>query len=154
MKESSYHNAKMVVYCREVYQLEDKFDGLELNHIPRCLNEATDVLAKAASSREPVPIGVFTSDQHKPSVCYEGLEQGGDAPSNLCSRANQPSATSGPEVMELEEDLVTEPDPLVDWRMLYLDYLLCDTLPTDRTEAQWLTHRTKSFVLVEGELYK
>jgi len=38
MKELSYHDAKMVVYYREVHQLEDKFDGLELNHIPRCLN--------------------------------------------------------------------------------------------------------------------
>ena len=49
MKESSYHNAKMAAYCREVRQLEDKFDGLELNDIPRCLNEAGDALAKTAS---------------------------------------------------------------------------------------------------------
>ena len=35
MKESSYHSAKMAAYCQEVRQLEDKFDGLELNHIPR-----------------------------------------------------------------------------------------------------------------------
>ena len=34
MKESSYHNAKMATYCQEVRQLEDKFDSLELNHIP------------------------------------------------------------------------------------------------------------------------
>ena len=34
MKESSYHNTKMAAYSREVRQLEDKFDGLELNHIP------------------------------------------------------------------------------------------------------------------------
>jgi len=62
MKESSCHNAKMVVYCREVRQLEDKFNGLELNHIPRRLNEATNVLAKVMSGREPVPTGVFASD--------------------------------------------------------------------------------------------
>ena len=49
MKESSYHNAKMATYCQEVRQLEDKFDGLELNHIPRHLNEAVDAFAKAAS---------------------------------------------------------------------------------------------------------
>ena len=49
MKESSYHNAKMAAYCREVRRLEDKFDGLKLNHIPRRLNEAADALAKAAS---------------------------------------------------------------------------------------------------------
>ena len=56
--------------------------------------------------------------------------------------------------MELEEDPAIEPDSLVDWRMLYLDYLLRDTLPTDKTEARWLARRAKSFVLVEGELYK
>ena len=49
MKESSCHNAKMAAYCQEVHQLEDKFDSLELNHIPRRLNEAVDALAKAAS---------------------------------------------------------------------------------------------------------
>ena len=62
MKESSCHDAKMAIYYQEVYQLEDKFDGLELNHIPRRLNEVADALAKAASDRESVPTGVFTND--------------------------------------------------------------------------------------------
>ena len=74
MKESSYHDAKMAAYCREVQRLEDKFDGLKLNHILRCLNKAANALAKAASGREPVPTGVFASDQHKPLVCYKGSE--------------------------------------------------------------------------------
>ena len=74
MKESSYHNAKMAAYCQEVHQLEDKFDGLELNHIPRCLNEVADMLAKTAFGREPVTMGVFASDQYKPSVHYEEPE--------------------------------------------------------------------------------
>ena len=50
MKESSCHDAKMVAYYQEVRWLEDRFDGLELNHIPRRLNEAADALAKAASA--------------------------------------------------------------------------------------------------------
>jgi len=83
MKELSCHNTKMAACCREVHQLEDKFDGLELNHIPRRLNEAADALAKATSSREPMPIGIFASDQHKPSVCYEEPEQVGDGPRTL-----------------------------------------------------------------------
>jgi ribonuclease HI len=49
MKESSYHDPKMAVYCRMVHLLEDKFDGLELNHIKRRSNEAADELAKLAS---------------------------------------------------------------------------------------------------------
>ena len=71
MKESSCHNAKMAAYCLEVHQLEGKFDRLKLNHIPRHLNEAADALAKTASGQEPVPMGIFASDQYKPSVRYE-----------------------------------------------------------------------------------
>ena len=67
MKESTYHDAKMAAFYREVHQLEDKLDGLKLIHILRHLNETANALAKAASSREPVPTGVFASNQHKPS---------------------------------------------------------------------------------------
>ena len=51
--------------------MEDKFDSLELNHISRRLNEATDTLVKTIFGRELVPTGVFASDQYKPSVRYE-----------------------------------------------------------------------------------
>ncbi|CAO2207897.1 unnamed protein product [Urochloa humidicola] len=68
MKESDCRSDMMAAYCEEVRKLEEKFDGLELRHIPRCQNEATDQLAKLASSREPVPSGIFVNDQHEPSV--------------------------------------------------------------------------------------
>ena len=110
MKESSCHDTKMAAYCQEVRRLEDRFDDLELNHIPRHLNEAADVLVKAASGRELVSMAVFASDQHKPSVRYEGSEQADDGPSHPPRRANPPTAPSIPEVMELEEDLAAEPD--------------------------------------------
>ena len=87
-------------------------------------------------------------------MCYKGSERADDGPPDPALGANQPMALSGPEVMELEEDPATEPDPLVDWRTLYLDYLLHDTLPMDKTEARRLARRAKSFVLMEGELYK
>ena len=101
-----------------------------------------------------MPTGVFASDQHKPLVRYEGSEQVDDSPPNPSSGGDQPSAPSGPEVMEIEQDLVTEPDPLVDWRTFNLNYLLHDTPPTDKAEARRLARRAKSFVLVGGELYK
>ena len=154
MKESSCHDAKMTMYCQEVRWVEDKFNGLELNHIPRRLNEEADMLAKPASGREPVPTGVFASDQHKSSVRYERIGPADDGPSDPALRADPPTAPSDPEVMELEEDPAAEPDPLNDWRTLYLDYLLRNTLLTDKIEARRLARRAKSFVLVEGELYK
>jgi ribonuclease HI len=35
MKSASYHDDKMEVYCKAVRALEDKFYGIELNHMPR-----------------------------------------------------------------------------------------------------------------------
>ena len=80
-------------------------------------------------------MGVFASDQHKPSVRYEGSERANDGLSDPALGADRPMTPSDPKVMELEEDLAIEPDPLIDWRMLYLNYLLHDTLSIDRMEA-------------------
>ena len=49
--------------------------------------------------------------------------------------------------MELDEDPAVEPDPLA-------NYLLREALPTDKMEAQRLACRVKSFVIIEGELYR
>ena len=94
------------------------------------------------------------SDQRKPSVRYMGSEQANDGPSSPTPGADPPTAPPDPKVMELEEDPATESDPPDDWRTLYLDYLLHDILPVDKMEARRLTRRAKSFILVEGELYK
>jgi hypothetical protein len=45
----------MEAYCDEVRRLEDKFYGLELNHIARRYTETVDELAKIASRRTTVP---------------------------------------------------------------------------------------------------
>ena len=87
-------------------------------------------------------------------VHYEEIEQTGDGPPSLGSGAKQPMAPSDPEVMELNEDPAIEPDCLVDWRTPYLDYLLYEVLPIDKMEAWWLARRAKSFIVIEGELYR
>jgi hypothetical protein len=56
--------------------------------------------------------------------------------------------------MELDEEPATEPDPLTDWRTPYLNCLLHEILPTDKMEARWLACCAKSFIIIEGELYK
>src|SRR5690348_18464530 len=68
MKNSHCRDPKMEAYCDEVRCLEDKFYGLELNHIARRYNETTDELAKIASGRTTVPPDVFCRDLHQPSV--------------------------------------------------------------------------------------
>jgi hypothetical protein len=49
MKNASCHDEKMEANCNAVCALEDKFYGIELNHIPRKYNEEADELAKIAS---------------------------------------------------------------------------------------------------------
>jgi ribonuclease HI len=55
MKNSHCRDPKMEAYCDEVRRLEDKFYGLELNHVVRRYNETADELAKIASGRTTVP---------------------------------------------------------------------------------------------------
>jgi ribonuclease HI len=73
MKESSCHDPRMVAYYRAVRLLEDKFDGLELNHVAMQFNKAVDELMRLASGRESVPFGVFSSHLHKPSITCQAL---------------------------------------------------------------------------------
>jgi ribonuclease HI len=71
MKNASCHDDKMEAYCKAVRALEDKFYGIELNHVPRRYNEEADELAKIASRRITVPPNVFARDIAQPSVALE-----------------------------------------------------------------------------------
>lgn len=81
--------------------MEDKFDGIELKHIPRKLNQAEDSLAKKASRPTLTPqVDVIEIDP-APSV--------------------GPRAASNPGVEVMEIDPVTNGvDPSVHWRNVYI----------------------------------
>jgi len=49
----------MDAYCTEVRKLEKHFQGLEILHVMRDLNVATNVLAKLGSDRAQVHPDVF-----------------------------------------------------------------------------------------------
>jgi hypothetical protein len=68
MKNFHCRDRKMEAYCDKARRLEDKFYGLELNHIARRYNETADELAKIASGRTTVPPDVFSRDIHQPSI--------------------------------------------------------------------------------------
>jgi ribonuclease HI len=80
MKDSSCHDPKMEAYCKDVRHLEDKFHGLELNHVARRYNEATDKLTKNTSNQTMVPPDIFSRDLHEPSIDIRATE-GVDSPS-------------------------------------------------------------------------
>ena len=152
MKESTYHDPKMDAYCKAVRRLEERFDGLELNHVLRKYNEAANALAKMASEWAIVPLDVFVSDLYKPSVDYK--EDGGpDHPS--ADPAPSSEATTAPELetMDIEPEVPT-PDDLPDWRYPFLQRLVDGTLPLDQAKARRLARRAKAFVLINGEMYK
>lgn len=68
MKEASCHKGKMAAYSDEVRKLKERFDRLELHHIPRRDSLATNSLAKVMSSQGPANPGVFVNDVDEPSV--------------------------------------------------------------------------------------
>jgi ribonuclease HI len=139
MKDKNCIDPRMVAYCQAVRDREGKFYGLELHHVLRDYNKAADVLAKAASSRNSVPHGVFASDQHQSSVREEG---------------EKPPEEPGPEVKAIvEPPEVNLEDP--DWRFPILEWLVEGSSLSTRqkpgastAEPKHLSSSTTSFTRV------
>jgi ribonuclease HI len=149
MKNSHCRDQKMEAYCDEVRRLEDKFHGLELNHVARRYNETADELAKIASGWTTVPPNVFSRDIYQPSVKLDDALE----PDETSAQPEVPSAAEGEALrVEGERNGVA---PNQDWQTPYLQYLLRGELPLDKAEARRLAWRAKSFVLLgdEKELY-
>jgi hypothetical protein len=168
MKNASCHDDKMEAYCKAVRALEDKFYGIELNHVPRRYNEGADELAKIASGRITVPLNVFARDVAQPSVALE------PHPSSHAEPSGAPSNPAGAEPMDEEpsneayvlsllegygaseaEAMDIEPVPIsADWRDKYIAWMDRRELPSNQSEARCIARMAKSFALVDGELYK
>src|SRR6185312_15676160 len=101
IKESSCHDPKMEAYCKAVCRLEDKFDGLELNHVLRKYNKDADELAKIASGRTTVPPSIFTRNLAKPSIDFK--DPGEPGPSTAEPSDRNPSVDEV-EPMETEAE--------------------------------------------------
>jgi hypothetical protein len=81
----------MEAYYDEVRRLEDKFHGLELNHVARRYNETADELGKIASRRTTVPPDVFSRDIYQPSVKLDNAPE----PDETSAQPEVPSAAEG-----------------------------------------------------------
>jgi ribonuclease HI len=145
MKNSHCRDQKMEAYCDEVRRLEDKFYGLELNHVARRYDETADELAKIASGRTTVPPYVFSRDIYQPSVKLDNSPE----PDETSAQPKVPSAAEGEALcIEGERNGVA---PNQNWQTPYLQYLLRGELPLDKAEARRLARRAKSFILLGDE---
>jgi ribonuclease HI len=91
MKNSHCRDRKMEAYCDEVRRLEDKFYGLELNHVARRYNKTADELAKIASGRTTVPPNVFSRDIYQPSIKIDDAPE----PEETSTQPEVPSTAEG-----------------------------------------------------------
>jgi ribonuclease HI len=91
MKNSHCRDRKMEAYCDKFWCLEDKFHGLELNHVARQYNETAYELAKIASGRTTVPPDVFSRDIYQPSMKLDDVPE----PDETSAQPEVPSAAEG-----------------------------------------------------------
>jgi ribonuclease HI len=131
MKNSHCRDPKMEAYCDKVRRLEDKFYGLEVNHVARRYKETANELAKIASGRTMVPPDVFSRDLHQPSVKTDDTpepEKASAQPEAPSAQLEAPSAPEG-EALRIEEERngVT---PNRNWQTPYLQYLHRGELPS------------------------
>ncbi|XP_021309158.1 uncharacterized protein LOC110432697 [Sorghum bicolor] len=118
----------MDAYCKAVRRLEEKFDGLELNHVSRKYNEVVDALAKMD-------------------------DEGSDKLPSKPDPDPEASTDREQEAMDIESE-PPAPDDSPDWRYPLLQRLVDGTLPPEQAEARRVARRAKTFTLLDGEMYK
>ena len=63
-----YQSPLMEAYMDEVRKLEERFDGIQAEHVPRTENDIADYLSKHAALKLPVEPGTFVLRLTQPSV--------------------------------------------------------------------------------------
>src|SRR5215216_1935937 len=66
--KKDYQSPLMEAYVEEVRKLEERFDGLQTEHVPRKENSIADHLSKCAAQKLPVEPGIFVLHLTQPSV--------------------------------------------------------------------------------------
>jgi hypothetical protein len=92
-------------------------------------------------------------DLHEPSINIRTIEGANSLSLDPPPEAEAPSTRA--DIMQMEgSTLPADLEP--DWRTPYLDCLIQGELPSDKTEAQWIARRAKTFVIYgdDKELYR
>jgi hypothetical protein len=129
----------MDAYCVKIRKLEGHFEGIEFQHVPRNNNVDSDVLSKLGSRRALVPAGVFLQDLRKPSIKLLDPDNP-ESPSN-----DQNSAPPRHVLMSEKEN---------DWHKPFIDFILDQLVPNDKTEQERITRRSANYVVIGSDLYR
>jgi hypothetical protein len=113
-------NDNMMAYKNLYHYLEGTFDGCEVSHISRNINEEADNLANIRSQCLPVPSGVFWE---------EIVERSIKSTKSSTITAGSGATAEPDEVMMIEET----------WMQPYLAYMINKQLPEDAVEAKRIT---------------
>jgi ribonuclease HI len=124
-KSSKARDPKLERYLDTVRRLEASFEGFSVKNIPRGENEHADLLAKSVAQGLPLPLEVFFETIKAPSV----------------------------ELME-RAVLTISPVHSEDWRTKIISFLQGNCLSSDEAYNKRMEARTRSYVIIEGELYK
>ncbi|XP_066324021.1 uncharacterized protein [Miscanthus floridulus] len=124
-KHWSYSSEKMDVHYTEIRKLEGKFYDIEYHHVVQDQNQLIDHLSKISSSRAVI------QDLFTPSIKEEKEVQ---------------------EISPAEQLVLAVPLSAVDWREQFIKYLTSVDVPTNKIEIECLIHRSKHYVLVDGNL--
>nr|XP_020184609.1 uncharacterized protein LOC109770316 [Aegilops tauschii subsp. strangulata] len=63
-----YQSPLMEAYVDEVRKLEERFDGIQAEHVPRAENDIVDYLLELAALKLPVEPGTFVFQLTQPSI--------------------------------------------------------------------------------------
>ena len=114
--------------------MEGHFQGYQVDHIDRRLNEADNALSRLGSQRKPVPPNIFLDVLHNPLVKLPSEED---------------IAIPDPEA-----HLVVALHVTPDWTVPYLAYLTRGELPEEEVNARQIIWRSKSMTIVNGKLHR
>lgn len=125
-------NFIMAAYIDKVDKIAKCFLRYEVKYVIRDDNTAANMLSKLGSGRKPIPPRIFLEHLRIPSVKGAGPENP--------ERASPPT----------KEVMLVAPA----WTTPYLDYLTDQKLPEDEVLRRQIIRRAKSYVVIEGQLYK
>jgi hypothetical protein len=153
----SCQSDQLTTYLIHVRELEEDFEALELQHVPRANNSATNELSMRASTWALVLKGVFKRRLLRPSAQPTELREGGQTSISKLAIPTLFHPWSPPRIVCATEDpenllashLVAQRG-LDAWISEIRDYLKDNILPEDHVSAECIVWLAKHYTMVEG----